>query len=61
MMGMACFADDTITHATDFLKQADAFAQMPQGDLMSILKMLDAINSAIQALYGVVTDCCSNS
>ena len=61
MMGMACFADDTIAYANDFLKQADTFAQMSRENLTDILKMLDAINGSIRALCDVVTDCYVNS
>lgn len=61
MMGMAYFADDTIAHTNDFLKQADTFAQMSRENLRDVLKMLDAINSSIQALSDVVADCYSNS
>ena len=61
LMGMAYFADDTIAHANDFLKQADTFAQMSRENLMDVLKMLDAINGAIGTLCDAVTDCYSNS
>lgn len=61
MMGMDYFADDTIAHTNDFLKQADTFAQMSRENLRDVLKILDAINSSIQALSAVVADCYSNS
>ena len=61
MMGMACFADATIAHTNDFLKQADTFAQMSKEQLTDILKMLDAINGSIRALSNVITDCYANS
>lgn len=61
MMGMAYFADGVIEHTNDFLKQADTFAQMSRENLMDVLKMLDAINSSVQALGDVVADCYSNS
>ena len=61
MMGMAHFADDTIAHTNDFLKQEDTFAQMSRENLKDILKMLDAINGSIRALSNVITDCYANS
>ena len=61
MMGMAYFADDTIAHTNDFLKQEDTFAQMSRENLTEILKMLDAINGSIRALCTVITDCYANS
>ena len=61
MMGMAYFVDDTIAHTNDFLKQADTFAQMSRENLRDVLKILDTINSSIQALSAVVADCYSNS
>ena len=61
MMGMAYFADDTIAHTNDFLKQEDTFAQMSRENLKDILKMLDAINGSIRALSNVITDCYANS
>lgn len=61
MMGMAYFADDTIAHTNDFLKQEDTFAQMSRENLKDILKMLDAINGSIRALSNVITNCYANS
>lgn len=61
MMGMACFADTTIKHTNDFLKQEDTFAQMSRENLTDILKMLDAVNGSIRALCNVITDCYANS
>lgn len=61
MMGMAYFADGVMAHTNDFLKQADTFAQMSRENLRDVLKMLDEINSSIQALSDVVADCYSNS
>lgn len=61
MMGMAYFADGVIVHTNDFLKQVDTFAQMSRENLRDVLKMLDTINSSIQALGDMVADCYSNS
>lgn len=61
MMGMAYFADATIAHTNDFLKQEGTFDQMSRENLMDILKMLDAINGSIRALSNVITDCYANS
>ena len=61
IMGMACFADSTIAHINDFLKQADAFARISRENLTDILKMLDAVNGSIRALYNVITDCYTNN
>lgn len=61
MVGMAYFVDGVIAHTNDFLKQADTFVQMSRENLRDVLKMLDAINSSIQALADVVAERYSNS